>query len=373
MFSTQSDNLIPHLSILVTRHLYLLEEPKIGISDKGLMIFYNYMQPLYVILSFFTISFYFCPALGLRQSFSGSETSTDVSVSSTENLSSSQRQEPQGEETQVQQSSHSYDLSNTSDSDYSILARLGMSTAGLELKAPPTPQIYVTGNTGSNLHGPHFATTPSVAMQSVPQNPSSSFYVSSESGFSSASTSSSKLTLPDTGWNQNISFNSSMFSCDRSPNMSSRQSVSNFSSPTSVSSYNSSTIYANYPQWTPTGVLDPPSLTQQPQFINTSHLGSYIGSPMSGQIASPMSQMLQQYVTNLPPPPQYPGAHAGETLDQPEVARRSYEVLGKHEIPGCRSQPDLSHFREVQPKYFGMLKNAGSGSENGSQKSLEQT
>ncbi|KAK3788410.1 hypothetical protein RRG08_012587 [Elysia crispata] len=36
---------------------------------------------------------------GFRQSYSGSETSTDVSLSSTENLATSQRQDPQGEET----------------------------------------------------------------------------------------------------------------------------------------------------------------------------------------------------------------------------------------------------------------------------------
>ncbi|KAJ8310695.1 hypothetical protein KUTeg_012560 [Tegillarca granosa] len=67
---------------------------------------------------------------GMRQSFSGSETSTDVSVSSMENLSSSQRQEPQGEETQSQQPYHSMDLN---DGGYSILARLGMPTSALQL------------------------------------------------------------------------------------------------------------------------------------------------------------------------------------------------------------------------------------------------
>ena len=39
---------------------------------------------------------------GYRQSYSGSETSTDLSISSSENLSLSARQDPQGEEnTQV--------------------------------------------------------------------------------------------------------------------------------------------------------------------------------------------------------------------------------------------------------------------------------
>ncbi|XP_056004959.1 angiomotin-like protein 1 isoform X2 [Ostrea edulis] len=80
---------------------------------------------------------------GLRQSFSGSETSTDVSVSSTENLSTSVRQEPQGEENQ---SSTGYPSSHldysSSDASYSILARLGMPTTALEMKTSTVSQPY---------------------------------------------------------------------------------------------------------------------------------------------------------------------------------------------------------------------------------------
>ncbi|XP_055868443.1 angiomotin-like isoform X1 [Biomphalaria glabrata] len=64
---------------------------------------------------------------GFRQSFSGSETSTDVSLSSTENLATSQRQEPQGEETQT---TFNYNLDD--GSSYSILERLGMPPGALD-------------------------------------------------------------------------------------------------------------------------------------------------------------------------------------------------------------------------------------------------
>lgn len=69
---------------------------------------------------------------GFRQSFSGSETSTDVSLSSTENLATSQRQEPQGEETQTSFNYH-LDLGNTEGSSYSILERLGLPASAIDL------------------------------------------------------------------------------------------------------------------------------------------------------------------------------------------------------------------------------------------------
>lgn len=63
---------------------------------------------------------------GTRKSFSGSETSTDMSLSSSENLSTCQRQEPQGQEnTQENVFSPNLDLHDP-DTGYSILARLGM-------------------------------------------------------------------------------------------------------------------------------------------------------------------------------------------------------------------------------------------------------
>lgn len=283
---------------------------------------------------------------GLHKSFSGSETSTDVSVSSTENLPTCHRQEPQGEETQLPQVCLPYDTC----SDYSILARLGMQTSGKDVTPISTPQIYVTGNS-SNIHGPHFATSPAHGLTS--QRPS--LYLSNESGFSSASTSSSKLTIGDNNSMLNSSYTSG-FSCDQSPNIS-RHSTPNFSSPTSVSSYNSSTLYANFPYSYNPSAIDHSQFTPLPQFSM---------SPQSGH-------MIPQYMSSLPPPPEYPGAFDPIFLDQREATRRSYEIIGKPEIPGSRSQPELSHF--VTPhaaNKLGIIHTpAGSGSEKGSQHSLE--
>lgn len=85
--------------------------------------------------------FYFC-CVGLRQSFSGSEASTDVSVSSTENLSTSVRQEPQGEENQSTTGYPPHLDYGSSDNGYSILARLGMPTTALEMKTSTISQPY---------------------------------------------------------------------------------------------------------------------------------------------------------------------------------------------------------------------------------------
>lgn len=282
----------------------------------------------------------------LRQSFSGSEASTDVS--STENLSSCHRQEPQGEETKVQQSCLPYDLNNSTDSGYSILERLGMPASSIEFTSPNTPQIYVTGNTSSNLHGPHFATSPSPDLQGADLQSGQNFYMSSESGFSSASTSSSKLTLPDcnSSLNQTLAYTSSPIS--------SKQTMPNFSSPSSISSYSNSTLYANYPtSWSHHGPLDTSQLHHQ--FSAAGHSG----------------HMLPQYLSSLPPPPEYPGIHNQELLDRPEITRRSYEVIGKlNDVPGSRSQPDLTHFWDGHGR-MGMLNRVGSGSDQGSQHSLE--
>ncbi|CAG2213248.1 unnamed protein product [Mytilus edulis] len=77
---------------------------------------------------------------GLRQSFSGSETSTDVSVSSMENLSTTQRQEPQGEETHTP-TQQNYHQPEFSEMGYSILERLGMPKTAMDF-IPSTNQPY---------------------------------------------------------------------------------------------------------------------------------------------------------------------------------------------------------------------------------------
>lgn len=70
---------------------------------------------------------------GFRQSYSGSETSTDVSLSSTENLATSQRQDPQGEETiPSAMGFHTMDHLGGGGGGYSILERLGMPPSALD-------------------------------------------------------------------------------------------------------------------------------------------------------------------------------------------------------------------------------------------------
>ncbi|XP_074658557.1 uncharacterized protein LOC141911434 [Tubulanus polymorphus] len=76
---------------------------------------------------------------GFRQSYSGSEASTDVSMSSNENLSLLMRQDPQGEETQFNSSVEYLELDSNS-----ILARLGL--PAVEVKSMQNGTFYVTGS-----------------------------------------------------------------------------------------------------------------------------------------------------------------------------------------------------------------------------------
>ena len=89
---------------------------------------------------------------GYRQSYSGSEASTDISLSSTENLSTSARQDPQGEETvQVAPSPGLLDPGGdggTGDATYSeLLAHLAaaMPASAVEVKSANST-FYVTGS-----------------------------------------------------------------------------------------------------------------------------------------------------------------------------------------------------------------------------------
>ena len=91
------------------------------------------------------------PLAGYRQSYSGSEASTDISVSSTD-LSTSARQEPQGEE---QAHVVSTPLDPGDNSEYSILSSLGLPVTpngALEVKSTNSSTFYVTGSMQ-----PHYA------------------------------------------------------------------------------------------------------------------------------------------------------------------------------------------------------------------------
>ncbi|XP_046369226.2 angiomotin-like isoform X2 [Haliotis rufescens] len=215
---------------------------------------------------------------GLRQSFSGSETSTDVSVSSTENLATSQRQEPQGEETQTQNLYNQLDL-NPTDSDYSILARLGMPTpSSVELKPTPVPAYFITGPPQGKVYTVHSEASPVYAQ--------------------------GQLTVPQ--W---------------SPQM-----VTTTQSPVTVSrsvEYNQNLIstYRTIPQ--------------------------YVNSQWSPQSSTDQGSQLISYLSNLPPPPEYPGPRAPNTAEKTEL-RKSSETMDKIEL--TRSQPDLSRLSDSQSK-----------------------
>ncbi|CAH1781084.1 unnamed protein product [Owenia fusiformis] len=109
---------------------------------------------------------------GYRQSYSGSETSTDISLSSTENLSTSLRQDPPGEENQTPTplpvGAAIFGRPNTnvanaldidfynSDGSYSILAQLAAkhtqpAEPGLEVRTTNSSTFYVTGGMAPNM------------------------------------------------------------------------------------------------------------------------------------------------------------------------------------------------------------------------------
>ncbi|KAL5005490.1 hypothetical protein ScPMuIL_018946 [Solemya velum] len=202
---------------------------------------------------------------GLRQSFSGSETSTDVSVSSSENLATLQRQEPQGEENQTQPY-HQFDLQ---EDGYSILARLGMPTTLVDLKGSNSPAYYTPTNvqvTPTQYSGVH----PSVAAHVTCSNNVSQWQ------------------------NQHV------FTSNQRPISAPRTTEFNQTPVTLAST-------ATYltPDWSP-------------------------------------SNIECAYLTNLPPPPEYPGLKTNmEGFEQKEI-RRSYETVEKRTAETRRSQPDLS-------------------------------
>lgn len=88
---------------------------------------------------------------GFRQSYSGSETSTDLSLSSCENLSSSVRQEPQGEETNTVVTcplEPTQDRHNNSGGVFQTAqSQMGVDQKpGFEVKSANSSTFYVTGN-----------------------------------------------------------------------------------------------------------------------------------------------------------------------------------------------------------------------------------
>lgn len=276
-------------------------------------------------------------------------------MSSTENLPTCHRQEPQGEETQGPPTCMSYD-----SGEYSILERLGMPAQSLEQKYPVnTPQIYVTGNySEEGVHGPYIATSVGLA-----SHDNQMLCLSNDSGFTGSFGNSSKLTMDDSS-SSCSTVTTSGYSCEQSPNVPVRQPMSsNFTTPTSVSPYSAGTIYKNYPLTSHSTGYEPIQYSSYSPYFMQAH-----PAPVAGGHSLP-----SHHFTSLPPPPEYPGFGHPEHPDQ--HARRSYEILAKPEIGGSRSQPDMCHFMEARggSKHLGILhKSAGSGSDKGSHSSLDK-
>ncbi|XP_041358557.1 angiomotin-like isoform X2 [Gigantopelta aegis] len=226
---------------------------------------------------------------GLRQSFSGSETSTDVSVSSSENLTTLQRQEPQGEEN-VSQTSCLYSQLDVGagDSNYSILTRLGMPPmSSVEHKPTPTavPAYFVTGPSQSKVYA-----------------------VSSETGYSAAQ-------LPGPQWASQV-----VPGCQ--PSL-----------PPPVSSRTVDYSHGGIPHY-----------RSVPTYVNSQwSVGTATEPGQNNQVLS--------YIANLPPPPEYPGNTAlSNATDKLDTKLSSSENVDK--IGLTKSQPDLRHMVEPPSSKF---------------------
>lgn len=228
---------------------------------------------------------------GLRQSFSGSETSTDVSLSSTENLATWQRQEPQGEETQAPL------YQQLDDGGYSILARLGMPSAALDMKGGQDPQVPSSLSflsVGSHV-SPYFAHP--VHSQSVYASTCGPASQEDSTNIYSVVGNRNTLTVPH--------------------------------------------------HWQAHG-LPPPQSGQYARSVTPTyhHPHPYVNSqwsPGEGVATTRSSQNTQllSYLVNLPPPPEYPGNKAS---DKKDICRSHERIACKVEL--TRSHPDLSRLSE---------------------------
>lgn len=261
---------------------------------------------------------------GLRQSFSGSETSTDVSLSSTENLASWQRQEPQGEETQTPLYQH------LDDGSYSILARLGMPPGTVE---PKGLSEQITSSSSSSF----FSSASHQAYYSHPAHSQSVYAASTTPGGREAYVGGGGhlgLTVPH-AWQMH-------------------------GLPPPQSGHYSRSLTPTYHHPHP--------------YINTwtNPEGGSAGHPV------PTSQFLS-HPPHLPPPPQYPG-NKGSESERKDI-RRSYETIAsktelRHSHPDLTTDPSLARSQskgDGLPAHLGGHTNSepifsitGSGSSTGS-------
>ncbi|KAH9512690.1 hypothetical protein Btru_037919 [Bulinus truncatus] len=330
---------------------------------------------------------------GFRQSFSGSETSTDVSLSSTENLATSQRQEPQGEETQTS-FNYSVDVGGCDGSSYSILERLGMPPAALD-SAGKFPN-YGSANSLNALSNFY-------QERSQPWYQSDLSRASTSLGLSSSSLpvySKGHLAVPQ--WHTGQSQRDRDYSHQQQGRVatptgdytSSSSSCATEVTPSSLTTHSTTTRAGEYSSYFSTSVnktgadplillpylssssssqylsprVPPVSTYHHPHpYVNTHWTvgsGDSSSSSHSSLTAfshnSPLSQSTQSggltlattaahsghnstvsYLNSLPPPPEYPGNKAGAQTDKTADIRscRSYETMDK--VNSQRSHPDL--------------------------------
>lgn len=228
-----------------------------------------------------------------KKSFSGSENSTDISLSSTENLSicPSLRQEPQGEENQSTNLYHQPDPIAV-DSEYSILARLGMPTSAIEANTSNSPTYYVSSSGVEGMPANQYPAPPEVHV--------SQDYLNNESA----------------QWQNN-------------------QLSGSQQRPVNVTK--TMEFYRN-----PISTYQTSSLVEQP--LTSGHNVNFDPLQITNQLL---------YLTNLPPPPEYPGPTLIATSPEKKDLRRSYEMLDKKDI--TRSQPDLSRLLDIQSKPVNLI------------------
>ncbi|BFZ00875.1 hypothetical protein BsWGS_03913 [Bradybaena similaris] len=326
---------------------------------------------------------------GFRQSYSGSETSTDVSLSSTENLATSQRQEPQGEETQ---SSFNYqlDFGNAEGSNYSILERLGMPPSaidsagkfsdiltisastfhqdrGLQLNqsagnstsdslgfSTAHSPLYAKGHVnvpqwqlGNNIHQQHEITT-SLGEYTSPSSRSQAFSLFSYSAPGTVVKSRDAAgNVPSISLSNRTGSGSGLTGLGLTssvlPSSSSHQYLSPRVPP--VSTYHHPHPYVNT-HWT----ADSGDSTCS---SHSSHVPYHTSSPLmysqpgvssvagSGTISHSSHDTSQTSLNSLPPPPQYPGTPKDTSSVLGKITdiwtSRSYEAMDKTDSPGSHS------------------------------------
>ena len=212
-------------------------------------------------------------------------------MSSSENLTTLQRQEPQGEENASQTSCiyNQLDVGSgggAGDSDYSILTRLGMlPMTTTEHKSPAAvPAYFVTGPSQTKLYG-----------------------LSSEAAYSGGQ-------LPGPHWASQV-----VLGQPASQVVSGQRSVE-----PRTSEFSQGAI---------------PHYRSVPTYVNSQWSAPNTDASQNNQVLS--------YIANLPPPPEYPGNKAASNVSDAKLASsENVDSVGL-----TKSQPDLRNIAEPTSKF----------------------